>query len=53
LPSEIKVEASGASWTHLEPGKRGKYRLAVSSWVGWNPSLDRRILTVEDEIEKP
>jgi hypothetical protein len=50
---QLKVEASGAAWTHLEPNKRGKYRLAVASWVGWNPSTGSRILTVEDEIERP
>jgi hypothetical protein len=50
---QSKIEAAGAAWTHLDPGKRGKYRLTVSSWVGWNPSSDSRILTAEDEIEKP
>jgi hypothetical protein len=50
---EAKVQAAGAAWKHLEPGKRGKYRLIVSSWVGWNPSTDSRILSAEDEIERP
>jgi hypothetical protein len=50
---QLKVEAAGAAWTHLEPAKRGKYKLSVASWVGWNPSTDSKILTVEDEIEKP
>jgi hypothetical protein len=50
---QLKVEAAGAAWTCLDAGKRGKYRLVVSSWVGWNPSTDSRILSAEDEIERP
>jgi hypothetical protein len=51
---EAKVKAAGADFTHLVPGKRGKYSLRVFACTGWDPVRDRRI-TVDDEFmpEKP
>jgi hypothetical protein len=50
---ELRVKAAGAAWTKLTPGKRGRYRLSISSWVGWSPNQDKR-LTIDAEIpEKP
>jgi hypothetical protein len=46
---QTNIEALGVSWTHLEPGKRGRYRLSVNDWAGWNPATDSRI-TLGDEI---
>jgi hypothetical protein len=49
---EARVKAAGAR-TRLEPGKRGRYRLGISTWVGYNPLTDKRI-GVDDEIcDKP
>jgi hypothetical protein len=50
---EAKVKAAGAAWTDLIPGKRGKYKLFIASWVGWNPATNSRILTPGDGIDEP
>jgi hypothetical protein len=48
-----RIKAAGASFLHLEPGKRGKYKLILSDLVGWNPHTDC-IIAVGDPIpEKP
>jgi hypothetical protein len=48
-----RIKAAGASFVHLESGKRGKYKLIVSDLVGWNPYTDC-IIAVGDQIpEKP
>ena len=39
---EARVKAAGAKHRRLEPGKRGRYRLFVNDWVGWNVAVDKR-----------
>jgi hypothetical protein len=49
---QAKVDAAGAAWTDLVPGKRGKYKLMIASWVGWDPATSSRILTIDDELDE-
>jgi hypothetical protein len=50
---EAAIKAAGAHRTNLEPGKKGRYRLSVSSWVGYSPATNSRI-AVDDELpDKP
>jgi hypothetical protein len=46
-----RIKAAGASFVHLEPGKRGNYKMIVSDLIGWNPHTDR-IIAVGDPIPK-
>jgi hypothetical protein len=48
-----RIKAAGASFVHLESGKRGKYKLLVSDLIGWDPATDRRI-SIDDPVpDKP
>jgi hypothetical protein len=42
-----RIKAAGASFVHLEAGKRGKYKLIVSDLVGWDhsPSVELALMT--------
>ena len=50
---EARVKAAGAKHTRLEPGKRGRYRLFVNDWVGWNVAVDKRIQIDDPLPDKP
>ena len=39
---EAKIKALGVNFVHLEPGKRGRYRLSVNGWTGFDPAVCRR-----------
>jgi hypothetical protein len=45
---EAKVRAAGGVRTFLQTGSRGRYRLRVYSWVGWDPSTDKPITDADD-----
>jgi hypothetical protein len=50
---EARIKQAGAFFTKLEPGKRGKYKLTVFDWTGYDRDADRRI-SIDDEIpERP
>jgi hypothetical protein len=48
-----QIKAAGASYVHLTPGKRGKYKLLVSDLVGWDQYTDRLIAVGDPIPEKP
>jgi hypothetical protein len=50
---EAKVRAAGADYTILETGKRGRYRLSVYAFTGWDPIRDQRITVDDEPPEKP
>jgi hypothetical protein len=48
-----RIRKAGALHVFLEPGKRGRYSLAIFDWMGWDPARDAEI-TQDDPIpEKP
>jgi hypothetical protein len=48
-----RIKAAGASFVHLTPGKRGKYKLLVSDLTGWDQHTDRLIGVGDPMPEKP
>jgi hypothetical protein len=50
---EAKIKAAGAFFTRLQTGKRGRYKLIIFDWTGWDRDADRRI-SIDDPIpERP
>jgi hypothetical protein len=50
---EARIKALGVNFVHLEPGKRGRYRLSVNGWTGFDPAVDRRIAADDPIPAKP
>jgi hypothetical protein len=50
---EARIKQAGAFFTKLEPGKRGRYKLTVFDWTGYDRDADRRIAIDNVIPERP
>jgi hypothetical protein len=48
-----RIKQAGAFFTRLEAGKRGKYKLTVFDWTGFDRDADRRIAIDDPMPERP